>query len=153
MYSCQKMFAAYSQKAVEPPSTNEEQPVNKVDWLKNTSYVPVEKEVSEKIATPLLPVVIRSPTPPTSPSRKRSKKHKKEKSKKKKKDHSKERAKDVKSKTHASQIIQQQVPALPKGAVFSNGHHLRPDQAFYEDKSGDRNNLGFPNLYYKNVAR
>ena len=63
-----------------------------------------------------------------------------------------------KSKQHSSrkEITQSMnIPAriLPKGIVFSNGHHLRPDQSFYMDCDGDKNNLAFPTLYYKTVPR
>ena len=80
-----------------------------------------------------------------------------EKKKKKNKDHSKSRDRKDKKHSHQEQPSsfdrKDDPPLIAKGVVFSNGLNLRPSQAFYQDTKGDKNNLAFPNLYYKYVPR
>lgn len=150
------MFAAYSKPSNECTATDTTQTSGASSWLQNESYVPLIPKPKD--------IPVESPSPAEllqpsdySPSRKRSKKVKKEKSKKKKKEKSKERDEDDKHRKRKDEGEKPEpkeiVPIVPRGTVFSNGLQLRPSQAFYEDRKGDRNNLGFPNLYYKHVAR
>ena len=165
------MFAAYAQKkegesddvVLALPSTSES---GASSWLQNSSFAVnlVKPPVKESVARPA--------SPPESPSseessngdddsskRKKKKKRKKrakeksgKKSKKKKKDD------DAKGKGKDSSTKPMEglgPPMIPNGTVFSNRLPLKLDryQAFYEDKKGDRSNLGFNRLYNKHVAR
>lgn len=84
---------------------------------------------------------------------KKAKKHKKEKKKKHKKSQDRDDAvRSGKEKAAATDAVKRSL-LIPIDTVFSTHHKLRPDEAFYTDKKGDRNNLAFSNMYFKNVPK
>jgi len=137
------MFAAYSKKDdTEPSSEN----VSSSGWLKSGSFVfgassetPIPQEFQQTISSS--ETYVKSKSKKKSKEKDSHKKSHKYKHKKNKEDHSK-KTRDVK---------EENLP-LPKGTIFSSPG-MRQDMCFYQDCTGDRNNLAFPKLYYKNVAK
>ena len=141
------MFAAYSNKDDPKPSSEN---ASSSDWLQSASYVfgaappelsiPREEDESQRTIS----------SPETNLKSKSKKKSKKKDSHKKSHKHKHKKNKDHSQKTR-DETKEESLP-LPKGTIFSSPG-LRQDMSFYHDKTGDHNNLAFPKLYYKNVAK
>lgn len=146
------MFAAYSQDKKDEKS-NEKTPDQ--SWLQNDSFQ-IHSSFSKESFTSAQQ--LSSSEDDRAEKELKATKHKdKKKKKKKKKDSSRSVKEEREYHRSPPKIVKVQKPEtpplIPKGTVFSNGLHLKPHQAFYEDAKGDRNNLSFPNLYFKYVAK
>ncbi len=166
------MFAAYSKK---DDSNLDQSSSSKTEegWLKNASFGVAQSSFSSS------QLADTSGNEHTSNSKKtqqsqdeysKSKDHNKQKMKsdgiKKKKKKKKKDEKDsnktnitasvklkADSREHCKNIKTEFSNKSVRKSVFSNGMHLRHDEAFFEDLKGDRDNFAFPNMYFKNVAR
>lgn len=145
------MFAAYSQHKQDEETDNK--PPER-SWLQNDSFQLDPSTFSKESSAS--DHQVSSGDDQHEKKLKEKKKHK-EKKKKKKKESSRSTKEDKKRQRSPVTTIKIQksetLPLIPKGTVFSNGLRLKPHQAFYEDCTGDRNNLSFPNLYFKYVAK
>ena len=161
------MFAAYSQKD-DSNSKQSEKKGEEINWLTNSSFVPNLVASSCTTSSKIQDTFKREQTGPepapcddnTSETRYHSKtsKSKSSKSIKKKKKKKDEKSSDKKKDSSAvRQTALKKTEVLSKTTnrktIFSNGLHLRPAEAFYEDLKGDRDNFAFPHMYFKNVAR
>ena len=146
------MFAAYSLEKKEEES-NEKVPDR--TWLENDSFQIVPSTFSKESSTS--DHQLSSEEDNKDKKKSKSKKTHKEKKKKKKKESSRSVKEERKPRQSPPKTVTAPKPIpqslLPKGIVFSNGLHLKPHETFYEDCKGDRNNLSFPNLYFKYVAK
>ena len=134
------MFAAYSKN--DEIINSSEKVSSSDDWLKNASFSLPSKSDCFQINDSHQPSSSPSPTHKI----RTDKKLKNHSSKKKSHKHKKKKA------VENSNVDEESLP-LPKETIFSGGLNLKLDQSFYQDKKGEKNNLAFPNLYNKNVAR